>query len=97
MLFSSKNVKYSTRFINKLVSFSSGKVKFNVAWNALKIHALLSLKDNVQHLSCVIYKSICSCEETYGGETIRKCKIRWNEHNDVNKNFKPAKHLAKNI
>ena len=92
-----KNVKYSACFINKLVFFTSGKVTFNVAWNALKIHGLFPLKDNVQHLSCVIYKSICSCEETYGGETIRKCKIRWNEHNDVNKNFKPAKHLAKNI
>ena len=26
------------------------------------------------------------CEETYVGETIRKCKIRWDEHNNVNNN-----------
>ena len=28
------------------------------------------LKYKVQHLSCVIYKGICSCVETYVGETI---------------------------
>ena len=35
--FSSKNEKYCTYFINKLVSFTSGKFKFNVAWNTHKI------------------------------------------------------------
>ena len=59
--FSSKNEKYCAYFINKLVSFTSGKVKFNVVWNTRKIQSLLPLKDKVQHLSCVIYKSICSC------------------------------------
>ena len=29
------------------------------------------------------------------GETIRNCKIRWDEHNDVNMNSEHAKHLAK--
>ena len=58
--FSSKNEKYCGYFI-KLVSFTSGKVKFNVVWNTRKIQPLLPLKDKVQHLSCVIYKSICSC------------------------------------
>ena len=28
---------------------------------------------------------------------MRNCKIRWDEHNDVNKNSEPAKHLARNI
>ena len=51
----------------------------------------------MQHLSCVIYKGICSYGETYIGETIRNCKIRWDEHDNVNTNSEHAKHLAKNI
>ena len=29
-------------------------------------------------------------------ETTRNCKIRWDEHNDVNKNSELAMHLARN-
>ena len=43
--FSSKNEKYCAYFINKLVSFTSGKIKFNVVWNTRKIQSLLPLKD----------------------------------------------------
>ena len=97
LLFSSKNEKYSAYFLKKLVSFTSGKVKINVVWNTRKIQTLFLLYDNVQHLSCVIYKGICSCGETYVSETTRNCRIKWDEHNDVNKNTEPAKHLAGNI
>ena len=93
----SKNEKYCVYFINKLVSFTSEKVKFNVVWNTHKIQSLFPLKEKVQQLSCVIYKCICSCGETYVGETIRNCKIRCDERNDVSKNSEPAKHLARNI
>ena len=58
---------------------------------------LFRLKDKVQHISWVIYKGVCSCWETYVGGTIRNCKIRWDEHNDVNKISEPAKHLVRNI
>ena len=88
-----KNAKYCACFIKILVSFT----ELNVVWNTCKIQFILSLKDKVQHLSCVISKGICSCGETYIGETIRNCKIRWDEHNDVNTNSEHAKHLAKNI
>ena len=97
MQFYLKNEKYCACFIKILVSFTSQKVKFNVVWNTCKIQFILSLKDKVQLLSCVIYKGICSCGETYIGETIRNCKTRWDEHNNVNTNSEYAKHLAKNI
>ena len=95
--FSSNNEKCCACFINKLASFPSEKVKFNVFWNTSKIQSLFPLKDKVWHLSCVIYNGICSCGERYVGEIIRHFKIRWDEHNDVNKNFEPAKHLARKI
>ena len=63
-LFSSKNEKYCAYFITKIVSFTCGKFKFNVVWNTRKIQSLFSLKDKVWHLTCVIYKAICSCGET---------------------------------
>ena len=94
MQFYLKNEKYCACFIKKLVSFTSEKVKFNVVWNTCKMQFILSLKDKVQHLSCVIYKGICSCGETFVGKTIRNCKIRWD---NVNTNSEHAKHLAKNI
>ena len=47
LLFSSKNENYCAYFINKLVSFTSGKVKFNVVWNTRKIQSSFSLKDRV--------------------------------------------------
>ena len=59
-----KNEKYSKYFINKLVSFTSGKVKFNNVWNTRDIQLLFTLKGNVQHLVCLIYKVICSFSET---------------------------------
>ena len=90
-----KKEKCSAYFINTLVSFTSGKVRFNVVWNTRKILLLFPLKDKVQHFSCVIYKGICSCGETYVGKTIRNYKIRRDEHNDV-KNSEPAKLLARN-
>ena len=76
---------------------SPSKVKFNVVWNTCKIQFILSLEHKVQHLSCVIYKGICSCGETYVSEAIRDCKIKWDEHNDVNTNSEHVKHLAKII
>ena len=36
---------------------------------------LFNNKDKVQHLSCFIYKGVCSCGADYIGETIRNVKI----------------------
>ena len=75
-----KNEKFSKRFISKLQTYTSGKVRFNIIWNACKMQSLLNNKYKVQHLSCVIYKGVCSCGADYIGETICNVKIRWNEH-----------------
>ena len=48
------------------------------------------------HPSCKIYKGICSCGETYIGETIGNVEERWSEHNSADNKSKPAKHLADN-
>ena len=66
-------------------------------WNTSKIQSLFPLKYKVWDLSCVTYNGICSCGENYVGEIIRNFKIRWDEHNDVNKTSKPAKHFARKI
>ena len=54
------------------------------------------LKDRNLHPSCKIYKGICSCGETYIGETIRNVEERWSEHNSADNKSEPAKHLANN-
>ena len=64
----------------KFLCFSSCEVRFNIIWNNCKIQSLFNNKDKVHHLSCVIYKYVCSCGANYIGETIRNVKIRLN-HN----------------
>ena len=41
-------------------------------------------------------KGICSCGETYIGETIRNVEERWSEHNSADNKSEPATHLADN-
>ena len=41
-------------------------------------------------------KGVCSCQESYIGETVRNVEIRWQEHEDIQKDSKPAKHLKNN-
>ena len=52
----------------------------------------------MQQLSCVIYKSVCSCVADYIGETIRNVKMRWNEHESgTDKNSECFKHLQEHF
>ena len=67
-----------------------------VKWLRKKVKSLFPLKDRNLHPSCKIYKGICSCGETYIGETIRNVEERWSEHNSVDNKSEPAKHLADN-
>ena len=45
----------------------------------------------------MIYKSTCSCGETYIGEAIGIASVRWEEHNGPTNNLEPAKHLKNNF
>ena len=47
--------------------------------------------------SCVIYKSKCSCEEEYIGETERNVDKRWSECKNPTEINEPARHLFNNI
>ena len=58
------------RFIDKIESFTNGKLKFIVLWSTRNIKSLFPLKDRVKHLSCVIYEGKCSCGRRYIGETL---------------------------
>ena len=54
------------------------------------------MKRSNPHPSCVIYEGVCSCQESYIGETVRNVEIRWQEHEDTQKDLEPSKHLKNN-
>ena len=72
--FPTRNEKFSKRFINKLQTFTNGKVRFNMIWNTREIQSLFNNKDKVQHLSCVIYKGVSSCGADYLEKEYAKLK-----------------------
>ena len=86
----------SKRFIKKFHQFTGDKYDIAVKWLAKKVKSLFPLKDCNLHPSCKIYKGVCSCGETYIGETIRNVEERWSEHNSADNKSEPAKHLASN-
>ena len=76
--------------------FTDDKYDIAVKWLTKKVKSLFPLKDCNLHPSCKIYKGVCSCGETYIGETIRNVEERWSEHNSADNKSEPAKHLANN-
>ena len=64
-----------------------------VKWLTKKVKSFFPFNDHNLHLSCKIYKSFCSCGETYIGETIRNVEERWSEHNSADNK---SEHLAEN-
>ena len=76
--------------------FSNGKSKFIVLWSTRNIKSLFPLKDQVKHLSCVIYEGNFSCGRLYIGETIRNSDILWNEHENTTGKSGLSKHLGGN-
>ena len=48
-----------------------------IKWLTKKVKTLFRVKDKSLDQACKIYKGICSCVESYIGETIRNVEIRW--------------------
>ena len=59
--------------------------------------SLLKLYDKSLHPACKIYHDVCSCGETYIGETIKNMETRWNEHNMRLAKSNPSMHLNSNV
>ena len=66
----------SKQFIKKLHQCTGDKYDIAVTWLTKKVKSLFPLEDRNLHPSCKIYKGICSCGETYVGETIRNVEER---------------------
>ena len=88
----------SKAFVQKTRDIHEWKVLFQNHLEHEEIRSLFSLKDRVEHMSCVIYEGTCSCGEKYIGETNRIADIRWNEHNiPSTEKSDPSKHLFNNV
>ena len=47
-----------------------------IKWLSKKVKTLFKVKDKSLHQTCKIFKDICSCDESYIGETIRNVEVR---------------------
>ena len=93
------NESISSNFIKTLNRYTGDKFRFTIMWNTKRIRSLFKIKDKTVHISSVIYQGICSCDTNvkYMGETKINAENRWAQHNTVNHNSNPAKHLKGNI
>ena len=91
-----KNEEFLKRFMKKFDVFTDKKYDLPIKWITKNVKQLFKLKSRNPHLSCVIYEDVCSCQESYIGETVRNVEIRWQEHEDTQKDSEPAKHLKNN-
>ena len=44
---------------------------------------LFKIKTRNPHPVCVVYEEVLICEQMYIGETGRKIKLRWEEHENI--------------
>ena len=58
-----------------------------------KVKQLFQLKSKNPHPSCVIYKGTWTCKKSYIGENRHNIESWWEEHEDIQKDSEPAKHL----
>ena len=93
---SNKNEHFSKKFCEKLEFYTNGKVKFNIIWATRKIKSFIKIKDNVKHLSCVVYQGICSCGNNQIGEMVRNAVTRIDEHEKPNDKSETSKHFKNN-
>ena len=94
--FCPKNEKVIRAIINKLEAFTNDRVKFVYYWKTRKVRSLFPLKDKLVQQCNVIYKGVCSCGDSYIGETKRNSEVRWKEHCSGKGNSEVANHLLLN-
>ena len=92
-----KNEEVAKRFLTKFHDFTQRKFNVAITWKTKKVRQLFSLKEKNPYPATKIYLGECkNCNETYVGETIRNVRVRWNEHENPNKDSEPARHLRDN-
>ena len=82
--------------VSKFDVFTDNKYDIRIKWITKKVKQLFKLNSRNPHPSCVIYEGVCSCQESYIGETVRNVEIRWQEHEDTQKDSEAAKDLKNN-
>ena len=92
-----KNEISSKYFIKKFNKFTNNTFDVRIKWLTQKVKNLFRVKDKSLHQACKIYKGICSCGESYIGETVRNVEVRWGEHNNPIKVSNPSKHIKDNV
>ena len=74
--------------------FTDNKYNIYIKWITKKVKQLFKLKSRNIYPSSLIYKGVCSCQESYISETERNIEVRWQE--DAQKDSEPAKLLKDN-
>ena len=95
-----QNDLVAKRFLSKFYQFTNKNFQAIIKWITKKAQKVLSLKDKNPYPEPQIYKWTCVFDETirnYVGQTIRNVDIRWNEREDIHKEYEPAKHLRENL
>ena len=92
-----RNETLSKHFIEKFHDFTNTSYEITIKWITKKVKQLFKLKSKNPYLSCVICHRVCVCEQTYIGEKRRNGELRWKEHENISKDFEPAKHMEENL
>ena len=91
-----KNEEFSKRFMKQFDVFTDNNYDIRIKWVNKKFKQLFKPKSRNLHPSFVIYEGVYSCQESYIGETVRNVEIRWQEHEDTQKDSEPANYLKNN-
>ena len=71
-----KNESSSKQFIRMFDKFTNDTFDVQIKWLIKKVKTLFRVKDKSLDQACKIYKGVCSCCESYIGETIRNVEVR---------------------
>ena len=74
--FCSKNEKTMENYLDAMEDFTGFSIKVTYSLITTKVCSLFPIKDKLSHHHHVIYKEVCSCENTYIGETKRNSVVR---------------------